>query len=79
MAARLAAKEAVYKAFQNLPGSAGIGWRDIEVSRDGSGRPAVRFHGRAARIFAATPGLTVQLSLTHSRSAAGAVAILQSA
>lgn len=77
VAARLAAKEAVYKAFQNLPGSAGIGWRDIEVSRDGSGRPAVRFHGRAARIFAATPGLTVQLSLTHSRSAAGAVAILQ--
>ncbi len=61
VAARLAAKEAVYKAFQNLPGSAGIGWRDIEVSRDGSGRPAVRFHGRAARIFAAVPGLTVQL------------------
>lgn len=78
VAARLAAKEAVYKAFQCLPGTGGIGWRDIEVSRDKSGRPAVRFRGNAARIFGATPGLTVQLSLTHSRTAAGAVAILQS-
>ena len=32
-AARIAAKEAVYKALQSLPGARAIGWRDIEVLR----------------------------------------------
>jgi holo-[acyl-carrier protein] synthase len=33
-AARIAAKEAVYKAMQSLTGARGVGWREIEVSRD---------------------------------------------
>ncbi len=49
-AARIAAKEAVYKAMQSLPGARGVGWREIEVSRDAEGRPAIRLHGLAARI-----------------------------
>ena len=38
-AARIAAKEAVYKAMQSLPGARAIGWRDIEVTRDSGGPP----------------------------------------
>jgi holo-[acyl-carrier protein] synthase len=76
-AARIAAKEAVYKAMQALPGARGVGWRDIEVVRDGDGRPAIRLHGTAARISADRGGLVIQISLTHSASSAGAIAIVE--
>ena len=51
-AARIAAKEAVYKAMQSLPGARAIGWREIEVTRDPEGRPAIRLHGLAERLAA---------------------------
>jgi holo-[acyl-carrier protein] synthase len=76
-AARLAAKEAVYKALQVLPDCRGLGWREIEVCRDAEGRPTIRFHGLAARRWAAHADLRIHLSLTHSATAAGAVAILE--
>lgn len=75
-AARIAAKEAVYKALQSLPGARGVGWRDIEVLRDDDGRPAIRLHGCAARLAAEHGGLAVQVSLTHSATSAGAVAVV---
>jgi holo-[acyl-carrier protein] synthase len=75
-AARIAAKEAVYKALQALPGARGVGWREIEVVRDADGRPAIRLHGRAAQLAAEHGGLTVQVSLTHSAVSAGAVAVV---
>jgi holo-[acyl-carrier protein] synthase len=75
-AARVAAKEAVYKAMQSLPGARAIGWRDIEVTRDGEGRPAIRLHGLAERLAADVGGVTIQVSLTHSATAAGAVAVV---
>jgi holo-[acyl-carrier protein] synthase len=75
-AARIAAKEAVYKALQALPGARGVGWREIEVVRDADGRPAIRLHGLAAELAAAHGGLTVQVSLTHSAVSAGAVAVV---
>lgn len=77
-AARIAAKEAVYKAMQSLPGARAIGWRDIEVTRDAEGRPAIRLHGLAARLADEVGGVTIQVSLTHSATAAGAVAIVSS-
>lgn len=75
-AARIAAKEAVYKAMQSLPGARAIGWRDIEVVRDEAGRPAVRLAGLAARLAADQGGVRIQVSLTHSSTAAGAVAVV---
>ena len=78
-AARIAAKEAVYKALQSLPGARAIGWRDIEVLRDGDGRPAIRLHGLAERLAAEHGGLVVQVSLTHSATSAGAVAVVGTA
>jgi holo-[acyl-carrier protein] synthase len=77
-AARIAAKEAVYKALQSLPGARAVGWRDIEVTRDDDGRPAIRLHGLAARLAEESGGLRVQVSLTHSGTSAGAVAVVQS-
>ncbi len=74
--ARIAAKEAVYKALQSLPGARGVGWREIEVTRDDDGRPAIRLHGLAARLAEANGGLVVQVSLTHSATSAGAIAMV---
>jgi holo-[acyl-carrier protein] synthase len=74
--ARIAAKEAVYKALQSLPGARAVGWREIEVTRDGDGRPAIRLHGLAAQLAAGHGGLTVQVSLTHSATSAGAIAMI---
>ena len=76
-AARIAAKEAVYKAMQTLPGARRVGWRDIEVSRDEEGRPTIRLHGVAAQVSQSRGGLRIQVSLTHSATAAGAIAIVE--
>jgi holo-[acyl-carrier protein] synthase len=78
-AARIAAKEAVYKAMQSLPGARAIGWRDIEVTRDSEGRPAIRLHGLAARLADEVGGVRIQVSLTHASAAAGAVAVVSTA
>lgn len=76
-AARIAAKEAVYKAMQSLPGARAIGWREIEVSRDPEGRPAIDLHGLAARLSSESGGLRIQISLTHSALSAGAIAVVE--
>jgi holo-[acyl-carrier protein] synthase len=76
-AARIAAKEAVYKAMQALPRARGIGWREIEVSRDPDGRPAIRLHGLAAQLAEERGGLRIQISLTHSATSAGAIAVVE--
>jgi holo-[acyl-carrier protein] synthase len=76
-AARIAAKEAVYKALQSIPGARGVGWREIEVSRDEDGRPAILLHGLAARLSQERGGLHIQISLTHSATAAGAIALVE--
>jgi len=76
-AVRLAAKEAVYKALQTLPGAAGIGWRDIEVLRAAGGRPGIQLHGNAARVAAALGPHWVHVTLTHTERTAGAVAVVE--
>jgi holo-[acyl-carrier protein] synthase len=76
-AARIAAKEAVYKAMQSLRGARAIGWRDIEVSRDAEGKPAIELHGLAARLSDESGGLRIQVSLTHSATSAGAIAVVE--
>ncbi len=55
-----------------------IGWREIEVTRDSDGRPAILLHGLAARARRrARAGSTIQVSLTHSSLSAGAVAVVE--
>ncbi len=76
LAARVAAKEAVYKALQSIPGARAVGWQDIAVSRSTDGRPGVVLHGKA-RELALARGLTIHLSLTHTDLVAAAVAVLE--
>jgi holo-[acyl-carrier protein] synthase len=67
LAARFAAKEAVVKAL----GLRGFGLGGIEVVAGEP--PSVRLSGRAA---AAAAGRRVEISLTHSRETAAAVAVV---
>ncbi len=77
LAARIAAKEAVYKALQSLPGCRGVGWREIEVWRDDAGKPSAVLNGLAASAIAAHGPIQVHLSLTHTHLTACAVAVLE--
>ncbi|HEV8599491.1 MAG TPA: holo-ACP synthase [Gemmatimonadales bacterium] len=77
LAVRLAAKEAVYKALQGLPGSREIGWRDIEVERSTEGRPSIRLNGDAVAIARSAGVRQISLSLSHTQNTAGAVALVE--
>ena len=71
-----AAKEAGAKAL-GTGISYGVNWLEIEVVREASGRPTLRFHGRAAE-FAARLGATrAALSLTHTNDLAMASVLLE--
>ncbi|HEX3324966.1 MAG TPA: holo-ACP synthase [Solirubrobacterales bacterium] len=70
LAARFAAKEAVVKAL-GLTG--GFGLRDVEVVAGAP--PTVRLSGRAADVAA---GDRIEVSLTHSRDYAAAIAVKSS-
>lgn len=77
LAARLAAKEAAFKALAGSDDARLIGWREVEVvSRDGGGPPTLRFHGRADARSRELGVTTPLLSLTHTDSTAGAVVVL---
>jgi holo-[acyl-carrier protein] synthase len=71
LAARFCAKEAVAKAL----GLTAWSFRDVEVVSDG-GAPAVELHGAAAQ-RAASLGVIVRVSLTHTKNDAGAVAVTE--
>jgi holo-[acyl-carrier protein] synthase len=75
-AARFAAKEAGLKAIgTGLRG--GISWRELEVSREPSGRPTLSYHGKAAT-YAARIGMRRSLlSLSHTAQHAVAQVILE--
>ena len=53
-----------------------MGWQDIEVTKALGGRPGARLYGGARRLEEEYGSLDVLLSLTHTDSAAAAVAIV---
>src|ERR1035438_4318328 len=65
LAARFASKEAGAKAL-GTGISQGVGWLEIEVVREPSGRPTIQFHGRAAQIAARLGVAHAALSITHT-------------
>ena len=65
LAARFAAKEAGAKAL-GTGISHGVSWLEIEVVREPSGRPTIKFHGRAAEIAQRMGVGHVALSITHT-------------
>ena len=77
-AARLAAKEAGFKALAGSELARKIGWRDLEVIMRSDGSPTLVLHGPARR-RAADLGVTrIHLTLTHTNTTAGAMVVLES-
>lgn len=76
IAARMAAKEAAYKALQSLPRARGVSWQDLEVERAHDGRPSLRLRGLALELEKRHGPFRFELSLSHSERTAGAVAVL---
>ncbi len=77
LAARIAAKEAAYKALSGDGRAHGVGWLDIEVRRYADGRPGLVFHRAAERRMAELGATRCHLSLTHAGGVAAAVVILE--
>ena len=78
LAARLAAKEAAFKALAGNSLARSIGWREIEVVRGDHG-PTLSLHGRAADRATELGVTSIWVSLTHSATTAGAVVVLETA
>jgi holo-[acyl-carrier protein] synthase len=76
IAGRFAVKESVMKAL-GTGWSRGVRWRDIEVVRHPSGKPEVKLHGEARRIFSAMGASEIQCTITHSRDHAMAMVIFE--
>ena len=73
LASRFAGKEAVMKALGT--GARGVGWREIEIAAESSGKPVVNLYGKAkekAESLGLT-GLAISLSDTREYSVAFAV------
>jgi holo-[acyl-carrier protein] synthase len=78
LAARFACKEAVFKALgTGLAG--GVTWQDVEVSSLPSGKPRIELYGGARELAIVRGAGAWEVSLTHSRSNAVAVAIAMGA
>jgi holo-[acyl-carrier protein] synthase len=76
-AARVAAKEAAYKALRGTHQARAIGWRELEVTLAEDGSPSLILHGGAARRAIELGVTRVHLSLTHTADSAAAVAVLE--
>jgi holo-[acyl-carrier protein] synthase len=76
LAARFAAKEAAAKAL-GTGINHGIGWLDLEVGREPSGKPTLQLSGRAAQRARQLGVATINLSLTHSKEIAMAFVIME--
>ena len=71
LAARFAAKEALYKA---LSPSHGLSWQEAEVINFENGKPVFLFRGAIADLV---DGVQVHLSLSHDGGIASAMVILE--
>ena len=76
VAARLAAKEAAYKALSRDEHPGWIGWLEFEVCRGEDGRPSLQFHGRARTVAERMGVRKAVCSLTHTNTTAGAIVVI---
>jgi len=65
LAARFAAKEAVLKALGKP--TRGVGWKEIEILSDPSGKPLVHLHGEAQNQADGLGLDKLAISLSHSK------------
>jgi holo-[acyl-carrier protein] synthase len=72
LAGFFAAKEATRKAFGHA-----IPWRDVGVTHERSGRPAIRLYGAAEALPAQRGVRAIHLTITHTAEMAAAVVVLE--
>ena len=75
VAGRFAAKEAAMKALGT--GWRGVSFREIVVSRHPSGKPLLEFRGRALARANSLHVSSAEISITHTKTIAAAVVVLQ--
>jgi holo-[acyl-carrier protein] synthase len=73
LAASFAAKEAVMKLLGT--GNRGVAWREIEVLYHASGKPYIKLNGRAVKVAHKLGIKEIDVSLSHCKEYATAVAI----
>ncbi len=76
IAGRFAAKEAIAKAFGFGIGEK-IGWHDMEIVREESGKPNVQLHGKAQLLMDKIGSKKIQITLSHTNKHATATAIIE--
>jgi holo-[acyl-carrier protein] synthase len=79
LAARVAAKEAAFKALSGNDLARAIGWRELEVVSRHHQTPVLLLHGRAAERASELGVTRVHLSLTHTATTAAAFVIAERA
>jgi len=75
-AGRFAAKEAFLKAL-GTGWRNGISWQDVEIINDKKGKPILTLHGKAKKILQKNNIRNINLSISHTRSDAVAMVILE--
>ncbi len=77
LAARIAAKEAAFKALSGTARAHTIAWRDMEVVIGDHGRPELVLHGLARERAEHLAIARIWLTLTHDGETAAAFVILE--
>ncbi len=72
LAGFFAAKEATRKAFGHA-----IPWRDVGVTHERSGKPAIALFGNAAALLERRGVRAIHLTITHTAVTAAAVVVLE--
>lgn len=75
LAARFAAKEAIFKALGEVEKDF-VGWKNVEILNDANGKPSVRWHGQAEKCRKKRGIAGAVVSLSHSDHYAVASAML---
>src|ERR1700750_2238564 len=76
-AARFAAKEAFLKAV-GRGWDSGLQWNEIEIVHEAKGKPSLRISGTTEKMLAPMGIRVIHLSLSHLKSMATAIVILES-
>jgi holo-[acyl-carrier protein] synthase len=77
LAARVAAKEAAFKALSGNDLARAIGWRELEVVSRRGVAPVLLLHGRALQRSAELGLSRVLLTITHSETTAAAFVVAE--
>ena len=75
LAARFAAKEAIFKALGEVETDF-VGWKNVEILNDANGKPMVRWHGQAEKTRRKRKIRDIVVSLSHTENYAVASALM---